>query len=558
MNASVYRLPSVLSGLIFLSGSVLQAQDLSSLLPERKTVRPVAKLQTAPLLQVETQNPATITLGRTASFTIVVRNAGESIAEGVVMWTELPAKVKFQRASQQPAAVDNNVVRFELGNLRSRGRREIQLDLLPSESGPIELATRVGFSTSTPTRMQTGKPDLAISAEAPASAALGRSVLIKVQVVNRGNGVAENIVVIPEFGDALVISEAGAKPHTLGSLSAGQSRELVYKVRTQEQGNAAYRFTATDATGAAVNDGGDVRITRSKLELRVVGPSLRHLNREGTWEIYLSNPGDGAARNISVVANIPAGLRVTTLERAANYDRKKNTLSWFVESVESGKEAILSMKAIATSLGEFTHQVTATGSDDLVVVAKRPLQVVGRPNLYATIVNKDGATEAPGTVGFAVLVANRGPVAAERVEVTVVLPEGLQAAEGDGYRVENNQIKFPALRLKPNQQQELHFETASILTGEHILQAHFGCEGMSKPLIAEGQAFVYDDSPTERLTQRWERRQANSTNTNPADDFLLPVHVPTNAQNLPGDLPVELLPASPVGPASILDGQDRQ
>ena len=450
MNAPLYRLTRVLSGLLFLASSVLHAQDLSSLLPERKTATP------------------------------------------------------------------------------------------------------------TRAQMRVGKPALTISAVAPRQVEFGHSVIIKVNIVNRGDGIADNVVVTPRFGEALAISEAGAKPHSLGSLSAGQSKELIYKLRAQVQGDVAYRISAVDTTGTTVDDGGEIRITRAKLSLRWVGPNLRHLHREGTWEIYLANPGDGAARNISVVATIPPGLQVTTLERAASYDRKKSTLSWFIESVEPGKEIVFSMKAVATSLGDFAHQVSATGMGDLAAVAKTRVQVVGRPNLYATLVNKDGATEAPGTVGFAVLVANRGPVAAESVEVTAVLPEGLQAAEGEGYRVENHRIKFPPLRLKPKQQQELHFDVASILTGEHTIRVQFSCEAMSKPLIVEGQAFIYDDLPAERLSRRWTPRGTpNLKNANAADDFLLPGIVPRKHESDPDGFETDLLPASPIGPAPLLDEPER-
>ena len=80
--------------------------------------------------------------------------------------------------------------------------------------------------------------------------------------------------------------------------------------------------------------------------------------------------------------------------------------------------------------------------------------------------------------------------------IRVDLPEGMQAEERDGLKVDGRQLQFAPINLAINQRQELLFRAIGHREGEHIVRATYGNEASETELAVEGEAFFYSDNRT--------------------------------------------------------------
>jgi len=496
MRAQVRTITSCLAGLMLLVTSTIQAQTPANF-------SAIGNIQTkVPVLQVEVANPTDINVGKTAAFVVVVKNVGDTLAEGVVVRTTLPATVDFERASIKPEAVEEGAVRFYLGDLKANSQKQITLNLLPTKKGPVDLDTRVSFSTSTQSSMRVRESKLKIAIYGPEQAIFGKNVIYKLVVTNKGDGPAENVNIMPNVPESLMADENAGRALTIGTLPAGQSRELTYNVGAIAQGTVDLAFSAIDANGNKSDVKTALQILRPMLKVDIAGPTLRYLNRTGNFEIRVSNPGDAPATNVQVVAAVPPGLRINAIAKAAKYDRDANTLTWMVPSINAGGRVVLPMKATATQIGEQVQTVVAMNKIGLSANAEVTTQVISRPNIWATVVNDEPATEIYQPTTITVLVGNRGSNIAENVAITVDLPEGLEAMPADEIQSEGNKLRFEPITLAIGEQRELTFQALARNAGEHTVRVSFQSEVMSRPLNAEGIAFVYDDKATAEVAER--------------------------------------------------------
>jgi len=496
MRAQVRTITSCLAGLVLLVTSTLQAQTPAN-------YSAIGNIQTkVPVLQVEVANPTDINVGKTAAFVVVVKNVGDTLAEGVLVRTTLPKTVDFERASIKPEAVEEGGVRFYLGDIKANSQKQITLSLLPTKKGPVDLGTRVSFSTSTQSSMRVRESKLKMAIYGPEQAIYGKNVIYKLVVTNKGDGPAENVNIVPNVPESLMVDENAGRALTIGTLPAGQSREMTYSVGAIAQGTVDLAFAAVDANGNKSDVKTNLQILRPMLKVDIAGPTLRYLNRTGNYEIRVSNPGDAPATNIQVVAAVPSGLRITAIAKAAKYDRDSGTLTWIVPSINAGGRVVLPMKAIATQVGEQVQTVVAMNKIGLSANTEATTQVISRPNIWATVVNDEPATEIYQPTSITVLVGNRGSNVAENVAVTVKLPEGLEAMPSDEIQTDGNTLTFEPITLGIREQRELTFQALARNAGEHTVRVLFQSEVMSRPLNAEGIAFVYDDKETAEVAER--------------------------------------------------------
>ncbi len=552
MNMPFRTIAALLSGLLLLLGQSVNAQ-LRPPVPSNIDIK-----RSAPVLTVETAGPNEINLGRTAQFVITVKNAGNTIAEDVAVKTLLPSTVEFQTANPKPEGVQEDSVRFYLGTMQPRETKRIVINLLPTKQGAVELSHKTSFSTSHKSAIRVRKSTLKIVASSPRSADYGTVVPYTIVITNKGDGPAENVTIVPRVPDGIALSERAQKPLNLRTLVPGQSHEIAYNINATTAGILNVDFVATDADGTESVAKTSVRVLRPLMNVEITGPALRHVGRTGHFEIRVTNPGDGPTKAVEVMASIPKGLRVVAIAKAAKYDRDNNTLTWYLDNIQPSSETVLSLRAMATEVGELHPQVVASNRTGLIAKTESTIRVVGRPNLWATVVNNDGATETYQTATFTVLLGNRGSVAAPEVDVKVELPEGLEALRGDDYEISGNVIRFEPVAINGGSQQELTFKATGRIAGSHAVRATFQTPEMIRALIVEGDAFVYDDKQPEEIAERLPTRATTPVTqpvprtlqaVPPAQTTPTPVQaVPTPVQQVP--TPVQVAPA-PVQPTPV-------
>jgi len=477
--------------------------------PRPKNPAPVDMSMTTavPVLSVETQSPAEINVGKTATYAIDVKNHGEVAAENLQIYATLPGRVKLIESDPHPTMKSGGDLRFDIGSLKPNQGCLVKLKLVPREKGPVELSARANFSISARSAMQVRRPQLMLTCEGPEEAGYGETITFDLVVTNVGDGVADDVVILPQMSAQSAPNRNSKQSLPIGWLKPGASQKIPYTTSAVGPGELEARFTATDASGSEATAATQLRVRRAVVEVAARGPEMNFMGRESVYEICVSNPGDAATENVKVVASLPAGLQLTVVGKPVKFDRRSNTLTWFVERLGPGAMETLPFKMKAISEGQHVQEVTASAQGGLYADDRLTTQVIGRPQINVVVVNKDGPLAVETAAEFSVELKNVGTKIADNVRIKVITPEALEAVASDDYAARSNELTFAPLSLAIGESKTLRFRAIGREAGDHVVRVVLESSSLSRPLAVEGSAFFYDTTEQARVSRLRDMRQ---------------------------------------------------
>jgi hypothetical protein len=452
---------------------------------------------TAPTVSLETTGPLEVNAGKPAEFGIAVQNLGEFPVFDATVVLTLPNDLRFVESRPQPSNQDGLRLYFHLGELKSKANHQIVLRTEPTQRAEVKLDVRLRMAAVNQIQVQVREPKLDLQLEADDEIVYGQPSTHRLVVTNSGDGVATNISLqqVLRMSDGRMLQEdAGQIPW----LEPGQSRELLVNVPATFEGHVDLHYELKSDGGNSSTDSRRLTVLRPQLQVRAEGPGMVYLHRAGIYTIHVSNPGDSAVENVSVVTKLPAGMLVTTLERPAKYDQEVGTLTWTIQSLGAGGEALLRFKALCGREGKQIQSVRAIAEHGLASRAQQATIVLSRPQLSVQIAHVDGPIEVGQEAVFNVVVGNRGTRVADDVRVLIRLPEGLKATDTLGEPTTDGQLALAPMSVAPGKQHVVRFSVVAQQEGEHVVRATLVSEKYHNRLMAESGVFVYK-SDVDRL-----------------------------------------------------------
>ncbi|MEX2026366.1 MAG: DUF11 domain-containing protein, partial [Pirellulaceae bacterium] len=149
-----------------------------------------------------------------------------------------------------------------------------------------------------------------------------------------------------------------------------------------------------------------------------------------TFTIVAANGGPDAATDIVITDLLPAGLSLGSAVAPAGTSYNQTTGEWTIDSLASAADVTLTLTATATTSGAKVNSATLTtldqfdtnGQNDSASVTITPEEA----NLAVTKSVDNATPDKNDLITFTIIVSNTGPAAATNVEVTDLLPTGLQ------------------------------------------------------------------------------------------------------------------------------------
>jgi uncharacterized repeat protein (TIGR01451 family) len=465
-------------------------------------IHAITAVSALPAVYVETVGPSEVNVGKAGTFTITVRNAGETNAQGIVVRTTLPAAAELRKSNPTPKLVVDNQVQFDIGDLPAKGERKIDLEIIPRQAGAIELATTLSLAVSTQSPVMVRQPRLAITCDAPSETIFGELATIKLKVTNTGDGIAEDVAVrqVRDLERGEQSPRITQLPAQIGALAAGESREIELSVPANVAGALRASVVAEGDGGLEATTTAEVRVRRPMIEIKSEGPSFRYINRTGDYTIHLTNPGDAAAKNVTVQAQIPAGLQVVAAERRATFNRELGTLTWELPQVEPGSTVSLQYRIKGIAEGEQRQQVRTIAEHGLSAQATLVTRVGGVADITMTVSDTAGPIEVGGAVEYVIVLKNRGTKAAGNVRLTATMPDGLQAGEPAKaeYTVEGSRIAFALIdELKANEEQVLRVSAVGRSAGEQPVRFVLTADALSREIVVDESTLFYSGDSEE-------------------------------------------------------------
>lgn len=341
------------------------------------------------------------------------------------------------------------------------------------------------------------QPVISSFIEGPQRIVVGRPVEYRVVVENKGSVTAREVtgtVIAPagaELVDASasngVVNRVGADPAQpsneiqwqLYELPAGAKQTLTMKLipRSGREMQLGVQWNHAPVGGNAV-----VEIQEPKLQMEISGPSDVMFGKSQRYALTLSNPGNGAAEEVTIELTPPGA------DKTGMVKHKVGTLA-------AGETKKIELELTAREAGELKIQAAATALGDLhtetmkaVICRKAELQVDwrGPDKKYA------GAVAT-----YYIRVRNPGTAAAEQVAVELALPAGaelVEASEGHAWDETNQKLTWQGATLNPGEERFMEVQCRMSTPGVNKIElaAHTAVgdlrDAKSVPVTVEGMA----------------------------------------------------------------------
>ena len=352
----------------------------------------VTKQWQATKLGLTKVGPEQIALLAQATYDIKVNNTGDLTATGVVLTDEIPAGMRY--VSSDPAGtVSGTKVIWNVGSLNKADSRSFKLVLQGTQAGlwtntVVATSKEVGTATAQATTRVLPAPEVTISKTGPSGIFTGFTRSYTLTVTNTG-AVALNDVVVTDYLPELLSYKSSVPAGTvagsqiswnLGTLSIGQTKEIVAILGGVKSGTAVNRATVTTREGVTATD---------SLTITVLGAPGAHMSLidsedpvavgdQFTYTIKVLNQSEGnTLHNMTIVGLVPGDQMV--------YVSADGATSFTVVGQEVRFGPVATLKPGDTV--EFHIKVKATAAGSAVFNATMRWDEFGEP-----IVNQEGTT----------------------------------------------------------------------------------------------------------------------------------------------------------------------
>ncbi len=407
-------------------------------------------VQQVPALSIETSSPIAANVGRIVEQQILVKNVGSVAAEAVEIRGTLSITCELVGTQPKAEVVDNALV-WRLGTLAAGGEQKLTVRVKPVEAGELECRTSLSFKSVAALKVQVREPKLKLTCDAPQAVTVGSEVRFAMTVINTGSGTAEGVKirqVLPGVVQASAKDAAQPLVIDVGTLEPGESRMVETVSRADASGTVKINLVAECQGQARATAEHTLQVQAAKLDLTTEGPDFRLLNRKASYQMLLTNRGNAIATGVHLMVGLPEGLQYVDAEGDAIYDPVKRTVAWIVGAMEAGASQEFTLTVLPKSEGEHMQRAVAWADHNLIAKSDKVTRVEGFSSLTMQIGESEDPIEVGGEVAYQIQIANRGSKAAEHVQVTAVVPTGMElvgVASPLKYETQGQAIVFDAI-----------------------------------------------------------------------------------------------------------------
>lgn len=427
---------------------------------------------------------------------LVVENTTDSTLTQILVVARLPAGLRLLRTEPATAEMGEEL-RWQFDALDPRQQQTIHLWVAPTGEGEIEPTATVTFSHAAAARLNVIHPRLQIQTDGPDSVLAGQQVGMRLKVANPGTGQARNVVVELRLDPGLHHPAGSRLEYRLGTLGAGQSREVQVTLSPTEAGTFEIQAAATGEPGLADETSYPLEVLKPTLQVLVEGPKLRYVDRQATYSIKVHNPGPAPADNVQVIDVVPRGFRFVEASSGGTFDPQAGQVAWFVGRLEPNQSTEVNVQLVPTEPGEQRIAAEVKADAGVSETAETITRVEGVASVALDVVDADDPVEVAGETSYEIRLVNRGSQPARGVQAAAKLPAELEAVEATGptsARIQDRQIVFEPLdELAPGATQVYQVRVRCLRAGQVTFRAYFRDADHPTAVAEEELTRVYQD-----------------------------------------------------------------
>lgn len=202
------------------------------------------------------------------------------------------------------------------------------------------------------------------------------------------------------------------------------------------------------------------------LDISKTCPKLRYVGRDATFEIVVTNRGDGPAANVVVTDAVPTGVEFLSAD--SDGKREGNNVVWRIASLDAGQSRTLKVNVKCNQITTVKNTATVTWCAEATATCEFPVQ--GVPAVLLECVDDPDPIEVGGQVTYTIAVTNQGTAMDSNVRLVCTLPPELEFVKCGGAteaKADGATVKFaPLASLAPKARAEWKLTAKGVKTGD--------------------------------------------------------------------------------------------
>lgn len=469
-----------------------QAQPETSPQPT-PTNRQIVRQQ--PIVSVTKQAPEKAALGEAFIYEILINNTGSTDAQSVIVEDDVPESCRLTGTIPRAELINNSVLRWKIGTLPAGESRKILIRVIPERPGRIGSLARVTFSSEIKAETVISSPEIEVDLKVDPLVKLGDSALMVFKVTNKGQGLADGILIHSVIPEGLKHPAGSDLEYEIGSLGPGESREVKLALQTAKAGRFENIATITAIGGLSKRVTAPVEVISTQVKLRRTGPTRRFIGQKTTFTNEVINESSIPLQQVIVKEVVPNGLEFLSAAQGGSFDPLTRTITWRLASLAAGTTQPLEVVLKPTQVGTVPINVSVTDQTGASANISNTLKMEG----FASLAVRTNDTIPPVSTGERVSmrfrVVNRGTGDAEGVILKAKFPASLQFASAQGptqFQQQGSEIVFaPLTNVKAGAEKTFDLVFTTSQPGDARVVVEISSSQMTQPLTHSEGVMIY-------------------------------------------------------------------
>jgi uncharacterized repeat protein (TIGR01451 family) len=416
--------------------------------------------------------PTEIILNKPFEYKLIVENVTNQELLNVVVTDVKPAHMKIKKSDPDVETIGGEL-RWNLGTLGPQASRTITVKAVADEMGTIETCAEVTYNTPTCAKIEILNPMLKLTKHAPSDLLKCDRIPITYVITNEGTGNACNVVIEDRLPDGMTDAQGeNTIRYNLDLLGPGQSREFKVMVDAEAPGKYGSIAVATASTGGiARSERPMTSITQPVLAIDESCPSSQLIGRSVTYEIVVSNKGNGVAKDTVLTASIPGNTSFKEATSGGAYTHSSpGKVTWNVGTMQPMTSKTFRMKLILENPGTMFSEASVDAFCADTVTDSCRTEIIGIPGILLEVVDTADPIEVGLTETYVITVTNQGTAEDRDIQISCFLEDTMEYVSSKGATeatLVGNEVKFaPLASLDPRKQAQWWVTVKAVSEGD--------------------------------------------------------------------------------------------
>jgi uncharacterized repeat protein (TIGR01451 family) len=435
---------------------------------------------------LEKSMPSEVIAGKPYEYEIKVTNISRVTLDNVEVDEAIPAALKIGGDLSGDAKAGSGGVKWTVGNLAPGASKSLRLSGTPAATGEVGTCSSVKYSAALCMATNVVSPALKLILAGPAEVMVCDEIPYKLTVTNSGSGMARNVKIETNLPEGMTTVD-GRRSAVLdvGTLAAGESKNISLNTKVSKTGQYANKAMAMADNGLTSDAAPVTTIVRQPvLAITKTGPEKQFLGRPVTYEIAVTNKGDGVARDTVIVDALPGDARFESATEGGRQSAGK--VQWSLGELAPGQTKKVNMTVTSTGANVLRSQATAQARCADAVTAAAQTTFAGLSALLLECVDTTDPLEIGGNQTYVITVTNQGSAPDTNIKIVANLEDTMEFVSASGQTrgsAQGKTVTFePLPSLAPKAKATWQVVVKSVGAGDVRFKVNMTADQLTRPV----------------------------------------------------------------------------